>query len=95
MTRYPWYNSITAVNYWMAEHIEDAQEELNFSKWKDYSVKKKDHKLDEVIEMVEKKEMPLPSYAWMHSESNLNHDQMKSILDWAKKTRSKYGIIPK
>jgi Haem-binding domain len=91
-TKYPWYNNITPVNYWMAEHIEHAQEELNFSKWKDYSVKKKDHKLDELIEMVEEKEMPLPSYTWTHKEAKLTDAQIESIIDWAKQERSKYSL---
>jgi Haem-binding domain len=94
-TKYPWYNNITPINYWIAEHIEHAQEELNFSKWKDYSVKKKDHKLDELIEMVEEKEMPLPSYTWMHSDAKLSEAQIKGIVKWAKFTRVKYGLAPK
>jgi hypothetical protein len=94
-TKYPWYNTITPVNYWMAEHIEHAQEELNFSKWNDYSVKKKDHKLDELIEMVEEKEMPLPSYTWMHSDAKLTDAQIKAVVEWAKFTRIKYGLVSK
>jgi len=91
-TRYPWYNSITPVNYWIAGHIEEAHEELNFSKWKDYSVKKKDHKLDELIEMVEEKEMPLPSYTWTHGEAKLTDSQIEIIVTWAKQVRSKYSL---
>jgi len=94
-TKYPWYNNITPVNYWMAHHINEAKEELNFSKWNDYSVKKKDHKLDELIENVEEKEMPLPSYTWMHSDAKLSEVQIKSIVEWAKLTRVKYGLVPK
>jgi len=57
-TRYPWYNKITPVNYWLEGHVKNGKEELNFSKWNEYSIKRKDHKMEEVIEMVEKKEMP-------------------------------------
>ena len=92
LTRYPWYNNITPVNYWMADHIKHAQGHFDVSKWNDYSVKKKDHKLEELIEMVEKKEMPLPSYTWMHTDANLSDDQIKSILEWAKQLRVKYGL---
>jgi hypothetical protein len=79
----------------MAEHIEHAQEELNFSKWNDYSVKKKDHKLDELIEMVEEKEMPLPSYTWIHGDAKLSETQIEAVVEWAKFTRVKYGLAPK
>ena len=94
-THYPWYSKITPVNYWMADHVKHAKGHLDFSKWNDYSVKKKDHKLEELIEMVEKKEMPLSSYTWMHAESKLTDAQIKSILDWAKLARFKYSLAPK
>jgi len=51
-THYPWYSNITPVNYWMADHVRHGKGELNFSKWNAYTIKKKDHKLDELIEMV-------------------------------------------
>lgn len=94
-SRYPWYNNITPVNYWMAEHIKDAKKHLNFSEWDSYSVKKKDHKLDEVIEMVEKKEMPLPSYTWTHEDAKLTDKQIEELISWAKQTRLGYNLQPK
>lgn len=92
VSRYPWYNNITPVNYWMAEHINDGKKHFNLSKWSTYSVKKKDHKLEELIEMVEEKEMPLPSYTWTHTEAKLTDAQIKSVVDWAKQLRSNYAL---
>ncbi|WP_053971816.1 heme-binding domain-containing protein [Mangrovimonas sp. ST2L15] len=94
-TRYPWYNNITPVNYWMAEHVEDGKKHLDFSKWADYSVKKKDHKLEELIEMVEEKEMPLESYTWIHSEARLTDAQIESVNNWAKQVRMGYSLEPR
>ena len=79
----------------MADHMKNGSKHLNFSKWNDYSVKKKDHKLDEVIEMVEKNEMPLPSYTWMHGDAKLNNTQKKKILTCAKQMRQSYKIESK
>jgi len=90
-TRYPWYSNITPVNYWMADHISHGIEELNISKWNDYTIKKKDHKFDELIEMVEEKEMPLPSYTWIHREAKLTDSEIESMIAWAKKVRVKYS----
>ena len=86
VTRYPWYNNITPVNYWMAEHVDNGKKHFNISKWDDYSTKKKDHKLEELAEMVEKKEMPLESYTnfGLHAEANLTDAQRDLIMDWAK-----------
>ncbi len=94
-TRYPWYNSITPVNYWMAHHVKDGSKHFNFSKWEGASLKRKDHKFEELIEMIEEKEMPLPSYTWTHKEAKLTDNQRESIITWAKQVRVKYSLMPK
>ena len=94
-TRYPWYSSITPINYWMAEHVKNGSKHFNVSKWEGASVKRKDHKFEELIEMVEKKEMPLPSYTWTHTDANLTDVQIESVITWAKQVRVKYGLEPK
>lgn len=91
-TRYPWYNSITPVNYWMADHIRHGKGDFNVSKWEDYSVKRKDHKLEELIEEVKEKHMPLPSYTWTHTEADLSDEQIKALVDWAQQARIKYSL---
>ena len=94
-TRYPWYNNITPVNYWLAEHINDGKKHFNVSNWVGNSVKRKDHKMEELIEMVEKKYMPIESYTFAHSEAKLSDDQIKEVVDWAKQVRMKYSLEPK
>jgi len=95
VTRYPWYSSITPVNYWMAGHVDHGKEELNLSKWAGYSLKKKDHKFEELIEMIEKKEMPLPSYTWTHTEAKLSDAQIDAVVTWAKQVRVTLSLSPK
>ena len=89
-TTYPWYNNITPVNYWLDAHVKDGKKHLNFSKWNDYSVKKKEHKMDELYEEVEKGEMPLNSYTWTHSEANLTQEQIDAVVVWGKKVQDNY-----
>jgi len=89
-TRYPWYFNITPVNYWIADHIEHGKDELNFSNWADYSLKRKEHKMEEVWEEVKKKEMPLESYTWTHGEANLTDAQIEALVSWAKEIQSNY-----
>lgn len=93
VTKYPWYNSITPVNYWMADHIEHGKGDFNVSAWESYSLKKKDHKLEELIEEVEETHMPLPSYTYTHG--NLTEEQVKLVVEWAKNVRLKYSLEPK
>jgi hypothetical protein len=95
VTRYPWYNNITPVNYWMASHVKDGKKHFNISNWEANSLKRKDHKFEELIEMVEDKEMPIDSYTWTHTEAKLTDAQIKAVVDWAKLVRAKYGLEPK
>lgn len=95
VTRYPWYNSITPVNYWLADHVKHGKKHFNLSNWEGNSIKKKDHKFDELIEMVSEEEMPLPSYTWTHGDANLTDEQRQSIIKWAEQVRFKYSLAPK
>ncbi len=90
VTKHPWYSAITPVNYWIADHIEHGKKELNFSNWATYSVKRKEHKFEEIWEEVEKKHMPLDSYTWMHSEAKLSSEQVELIVNWAKQVQANY-----
>ncbi|MEY8867938.1 MULTISPECIES: heme-binding domain-containing protein [Flavobacteriaceae] len=92
VTRYPWYSKITPVNYWMAEHVNNGKRHFNVSNWDTLSVKRKDHKFEELIEMVEDKEMPLESYTWGHPEAKLTDTQIKDLIDWAKQVRQSYAV---
>jgi len=92
-TRYPWYSQITPINYWMADHVKHGSKHLNLSKWNDYDDKRKDHKLEELIEMVEAREMPLDSYTWAHSEAKLSQEQIDAMVAWAKMARLNYVFL--
>lgn len=91
-TVYPWYSNITPVNYWLDDHIKDGKKHLNFSKWSSYSLKKKEHKMDELYEEVEKGEMPLDSYTWTHADANLTQEQIDAVVTWGKKVQADYKL---
>jgi hypothetical protein len=61
-TVYPWYAEIQPISWWLADHVKEGKSELNFSEFASYKPKKADHKLEEVIEMIQEGEMPLKSY---------------------------------
>jgi hypothetical protein len=78
-TVYPWYTNISPVSWWIKNHVNEGREELNFSVWDTYPSRKKDHKMEEAVEMVEEKEMPLESYTWTHGNSNLSPEQREKL----------------
>ncbi|WP_224491017.1 heme-binding domain-containing protein [Robertkochia flava] len=91
-TKYPWYAEVAPLSYWIADHVEEGTEHLDFSQWMAYSPKKKAHKMEELIEEVEEHEMPLESYTWLHGEARLSEDQITALTDWAKMLRAKYEL---
>ena len=89
-TNYPWYSHISPVSMWIQNHIDKKKKHLNFSKWDKYSLKKKEHKLEEFIEEIQEGEMPLKSYKLIHASSRLDYKQKDSLLNWAMNTKSIY-----
>src|SRR3954470_14936683 len=70
-TRYPWYNNIQPVAWWLANHVKEGKQELNFNEFGTYNLRKQYHKLEEVTEQVKEDEMPLGSYTLVHTDARL------------------------
>ncbi len=86
-TKYPWYSSIQPAAWFLKSHIDEGREEFNFSTYGDYNAKRKDHKLEEVIELIERNEMPLSSYTIIHKEASLSEANKKMLIEYFKKVR--------
>ncbi len=86
-TTYPWYSRVAPLSWWIQDHINEGREHLNFAVWNTYSDKKKDHKLEELIEEVKEHEMPLDSYTWMHDEAKLTDEQRNELINWVTELR--------
>lgn len=86
-TNYPWYAQIQPLGWWLADHIEEGKDELNFSEFATYSPKKADHKLEETVEMVLEGEMPLESYTLVHKDAVLTKNEQDILVDWAQNLR--------
>ena len=84
-TEYPWYSNVQPAAWFLADHVNDGKKHLNFSEFTNMPLFVQNHKLEEIKEMVEKKEMPLPSYTYfgLHQEANLTDAQRQKIIAWA------------
>ncbi len=82
--RFPWYTNIAPVSWWIKHHIDEGSHHLNFSEWGTYTEKRKNHKLEECVEMIEEGEMPMDSYTWMHKEAKLTDAQKRQLVEWFK-----------
>ncbi len=86
-TRYPWYEEIQPVAWWLNNHIKDGKRGLNFSEFTSYRIKKQFHRLDDINKLVKKNEMPLSSYTLIHTDAKLTEGQKLAIAAWATSIR--------
>ncbi len=79
---YPWYSRISPVSWWVADHINEGREALNFSTFGTLSPGDRAEVLEEAAEKVNEGEMPLNSYTWMHPEARLTAAQRDLLTGW-------------
>ena len=87
-TNYPWYSKIQPVKWWLANHVNEGKEKLNFDEFYSYSTKRKLHKLDEVIETIKDNEMPLKSYMLIHGDAKLTVNDKSELEAWVKNLKN-------
>jgi len=85
-TRYPWYNNIQPVAWWLRHHIDEGKDELNFSEFGTYKPKRQLKKLKEITHEVQEGDMPLDSYTWTHKDAILTDAEKNLVIDWATAT---------
>ncbi len=88
-TFYPWYTKVQPVGWYMARHIEAGKEELNFSEFANYSVRRQKSKLRSMINQIRDGEMPLKSYRLMHRDAVWTQPDQQAVLDWLEEQRNR------
>jgi hypothetical protein len=88
-TVYPWYSNIQPVGWFLKNHINDGRREVNFSIFNTYTGKRRIKKLEEICEQVDSKEMPLPSYLWIHRDQMMRDGDAKILCDWTNSEKAK------
>lgn len=81
-TNYPWYAQVAPASIFLANHISEGRRDLNLSVWNTYETNRKRRKLDQMCEQVTEREMPLPSYLWIHWNAKLSDEDIKILCDW-------------
>jgi hypothetical protein len=66
--------------------VKDGKKHLNFSEFTNLPIAVQNHKLEEIIEEVQEKEMPLASYTYigLHANAKLNDEQRLTLNTWAR-----------
>jgi hypothetical protein len=81
-TNYPWYFNIQPVGWWLAAHVHDGKEHLDFSAFRKYPADKAAHNLEEISEVIDDGSMPLKAYTFFHEGAELTIDEKKAIHEW-------------
>jgi len=82
-TRYPWYNNIQPVAWWLNNHVIDGKKELNFDEYANRRPRFQYRRMEQTIDLIKKGEMPLDSYTWTHKDAILSEEEKAKLFDWA------------
>lgn len=87
-TKYPWYNNIQPVAWWLADHVKDGKKELNFDEFANTPLRRQYHKLEEAEEQIKEGEMPLKSYTLIHKDAILTDAEKTAVYNWIGSVRA-------
>lgn len=82
-TRYPWHTYIQPGGWFMAYHVRNGKEKLNFSEFGSLTKRKQGSKLNSIAKQIEDGAMPLPSYILLHRNVALSTSEKELLLNWA------------
>ncbi len=88
-TRYPWYAELQPLGWWLDQHVRDGKRALNLSLFGDWPAKRQASRLEEMVDTITQREMPLPSYTLGHPEAKFTEAQIQELTGWLEALRDK------
>jgi hypothetical protein len=77
-TVWPWYSNIAPVS-WLNQHdVDEARQKLNFSEW---SQNNNRYRWNEIEEVIQSGQMPLPMYVMMHPTAKLTSAEKNQLIE--------------
>ena len=86
-TRYPWYNNMQPVAWFLANHVTDGTRSFNFNEFATYPVARQYDKIQEIKKQIDKGDMPLSSYTLIHKDAVLTAAQKNAVTSWSENIR--------
>ncbi|PWN71638.1 cytochrome C [Chryseobacterium phosphatilyticum] len=90
-TDYPVYSYIQPLSFYLENHIQKGKKELNFNEWGHYSDRKQANKLESILNQIQQKKMPLPSYIYLHHGAKLSEKQIEEMASWIGRIQAENG----
>jgi hypothetical protein len=88
-TRYPWYSYIAPVSFLVNRDVRVGREHLNFSRWSEYSIIRRERCLSEIANQVQDGGMPMAIYVAMHPSARLSGEEVRAIFEWTQAERAR------
>jgi hypothetical protein len=88
-TRYPWYSYIAPVSWFINQDVQSGREHLNFSRWSEYSVIRRERCLSEIANQVQDGGMPLAGYTFLHRDAKLSQADVEAVFKWTQEERAR------
>ena len=82
-TRYPWYNRVQPIAWFLDNHVRDGKKSFNLNEFTTYPAWRQYDKISEVKKQIDKGEMPLSSYTWIHTNAKLTDAQKNTVMVWS------------
>lgn len=91
---WPWYASVAPVSWLIAHDVREAHQHVDFSHWAQYTPHAQARKLGNMCEELQKGEMPLQQYLWMHHDARLSPGEVQLFCAWTDRERTRLGDQP-
>jgi hypothetical protein len=88
-TEWPWYAQVAPVSWYVADHVNNGREEMNFSEWSTYDREQADWLLGAMCMTAERGRMPLPSYTRLHHPATLSPADVQILCAWSQAERER------
>lgn len=82
-TVYPWYSEVEPVGWWLNSHIQNGKRHVNYDEYATYRPIRHFFRFRNLIEQVQKDEMPLPSYLLIHRYAKLSPGEKALLIRWS------------
>ncbi len=81
-TNWRWYSRVVPFSWLLMADVGMGRDEVNFSRWHDYSAKQQVNMLKNICSMARKGEMPLWYYKPLHPGSWLSSSDVDQLCGW-------------
>lgn len=82
-TRYPWYNKVQPVAWFLDNHVRGGKRSFNLNEFTSYPTWRQYDKISEIKKQIDKGDMPLSSYTLIHRDAVLNDSEKNIVEAWS------------